>query len=233
MSGTKDNAYIHTALASCYAEANDNERAIAEYKEAIRISSDSMVGNDYLGLGQLYEKMGRYDDALATYLALTQLKPKEANGNAELAKEQTDFNQQIGYYSAGRIYVKKRLYREAVDAYSKAISIDPNELSTIEVRGDVYVALGEKDKAAADYIYVLENDGKPFKIGSGGTGQVGLDPEDRQRIKQKLQALGVAVPNVTPYPMSAAGMPSASPGGSDHYPTVTPVPPLPTATPSH
>jgi Flp pilus assembly protein TadD len=61
----------------------------------------------------------------------------------------------------GLIYFQKKNYAEAAAAYQKSLELKPDQSEVHSNLGVVYEALGEKDKAEAEYYKALAIDGNP------------------------------------------------------------------------
>lgn len=70
----------------------------------------------------------------------------------EAKKEETDYN----YKTMGRIYRREGRYDKAVEAYTAAIDLSPEDSINYYIRGDVYFDLKEYDRAVEDYSKFIE-----------------------------------------------------------------------------
>jgi len=58
------------------------------------------------------------------------------------------------------MYSEKKEYKKAIDDFTKAIGLDPNDADNYALRGMVYATTGEYDKAIADYDKAIKLDPK-------------------------------------------------------------------------
>ncbi len=70
----------------------------------------------------------------------------------EAKKEETAYN----YKTMGRIYRREGRYDKAVEAYTAAIDLSPEDSINYYIRGDVYFDLKEYDRAVEDYSKFIE-----------------------------------------------------------------------------
>ena len=54
------------------------------------------------------------------------------------------------------VYYKLKRYNEALEHYNQALTLAPAQLASLEGRGDVFLALGEPQKARLDYQAYLD-----------------------------------------------------------------------------
>jgi tetratricopeptide (TPR) repeat protein len=221
----------HLWLGRCDQAQGNTSQALVEFTEAIKLAPPTDVQdikvNAYFARGDLYKQLGNYDHAIADYTAVTKLPPSD---NSQSGQSLYYSYHSRAYTSIARTYVATRRYKEAAANFSTALDLAPEDIYLLEERGDVYVALGEKDKAIADYTQLLETDGKPLKDKSGRVSYMGLG-QSREKIKEKLRALGAPVSDATPPPIpTVLGGLDLTPAFPPTNGTPTPQLPLPTAT---
>jgi tetratricopeptide (TPR) repeat protein len=186
-----DRSLDYSNQAAKYVQAKEYDAAIVVYSDAIRLQPyDDSYYDDQ---ASVYEAKGDYDSAIANYDAIIGFAPSR----------DYDFTRSRAYASIGSVYSTTLRYNQAITAYSQSISYGV-EVSSYASRGDIYLKLGQKDKAIADYQAALAHDGVPTTVGSSGTYWSYLTPADRSRIEQTLKDLGVApavaTPSPTPHP---------------------------------
>ena len=118
--------------AACPANG-DNDSAIADYSEAIRL--DPKDTDAYKNRGDAYQNKGDYDRAIADYSEAIRLDPKYAGA----------------YNNRGDAYRDKGDNDRAIADYNEAIRIDPKYANAYNSRGAAYRAKGDNDRAIADY----------------------------------------------------------------------------------
>ncbi|WP_159931153.1 tetratricopeptide repeat protein [Oceanicoccus sp. KOV_DT_Chl] len=110
---------------------NENKDALALLESAQKI--DAANPEVVRLLVDLYSREQRWDDAMSSLAALTE-------------NEQT---MAIGYYLKGRVLLRKKEYKPAVEALEKSHEIEPKGIETLNALLGSYVALEQMDKAFA------------------------------------------------------------------------------------
>ena len=119
---------------------SDNDRAIADYDQAIRL--DPEYAEAYSNRGVAYASKRDYDRAIADYDQAIRLDPKDA----------------AAYYNRSLIYSEKRDYDRAITDCDQAIRLAPKFTFAYNVRGVAYSDKGDYDRAIADYDRALAID---------------------------------------------------------------------------
>ncbi|MBV8757521.1 MAG: tetratricopeptide repeat protein, partial [Deltaproteobacteria bacterium] len=122
-------------IAATYEERfNDLPRAAAAYEQIIEIDARSYAA--YHLLARLYQQAGNHEAAAETHrkhIAATTDLPTQVELHVEL----------------GRIYAKHvRDVDRAIEAYTDALALDPDEPHALEALADLYEQLGAGDSAA-------------------------------------------------------------------------------------
>jgi tetratricopeptide (TPR) repeat protein/TolB-like protein len=166
-------------LGSVHQALGNRWKANAQFRASIQL--DANYPEPYKALGDLFLAAPRrpYDQAIEAYDKAIQLRPFYADayvglGDAKAAKG--DVDGAIGAYtkalthnpidprvhiSLGRIhYAEKNLYYESVNAYKKAIDLDPRSVEARMGLGEVYEDKGLYKEAADEYRRVIELDSK-------------------------------------------------------------------------
>lgn len=78
--------------------------------------------------------------------------------NNQLLKDAEKEETSEAYLKKGRIYRRMEKYEEAIEAYTKAIELDPNVSEAYNNRGATYYVMGEYEKAIEDYSQAIKND---------------------------------------------------------------------------
>jgi tetratricopeptide (TPR) repeat protein len=167
------------ALGTVHQALGNRWKAAAQYRAATQL--DPSQPEPYKALGDLFLIQPRrlFDQALEAYAKAIELRPFYADahvglGDARAAKGDTDgaikaYQQALVYnavsprvhLSLGRIYFsEKGLYYEAVNAYKKAIDLDPVSVEARMGLGEVYEDKGLYKEAADEYRRVIELDAK-------------------------------------------------------------------------
>jgi len=167
------------ALGTVHQALGNRWKAAAQYRAATQL--DASQPEPYKALGDLFLIQPRrlFDQALEAYAKAIELRPFYADahvglGDARAAKGDTDaaikaYQQALVYnavnprvhLSLGKIYFsEKGLYYEAVNAYKKAIDLDPGSVEARMGLGEVYEDKGLYKEAADEYRRVIELDAK-------------------------------------------------------------------------
>ena len=93
-------------------------------------------GKDYKSAIKLIKK-SKYDDAIDKLMALVDV-------------DTTDFTKADVFNEIGFAYRKSQDFDNASKYYDKALKLDPNHLGALEYQGEMYVDLGQKEKALAN-----------------------------------------------------------------------------------
>ena len=163
---------VHQALGNRW-------KAAAQYRAATQL--DATQPEPYKALGDMFLIQPRrlFDQAMEAYAKAIELRPYYADahvglGDARAAKGDVDgaikaYNQALVYnavnprvhLSLGKIFFgEKGLYYEAVNAYKKAIDLDPASVEARMGLGEVYEDKGLWKEAADEYRKVIDLDGK-------------------------------------------------------------------------
>jgi lipoprotein NlpI len=132
-----------------YLKKGDFDRAIADYREAIKLKpelAEKVRANLVYALrsrGREYDGRGEYDRAIADYSEAIRLNPTPALLNRR-----------------GYDYHAKGEYDRAIADYDEAIRINPNYVVAHHNRGFAHSAKGQYDRAIADYTEAIRLDQK-------------------------------------------------------------------------
>lgn len=130
-----DSAEAHNALALLYRYEVDDEREEYHYRKALRADSDFAPARNNYGIFLVRKK--RYDDALKQF---------------SRAAENVNYdNRGIAYENMGRIYVMQDKTELAIDAYNKAMRMNPREVALNLELAELYYKAG--DIKSADFYY--------------------------------------------------------------------------------
>ncbi len=133
-------AYHSRGLA--YYDNGDDDRAIADYNEAIRL--DPKFAQAYSSRGLAYDHKGDLGHADPDYNEAIRLDPKFAQA----------------YFNRGNAYYQKGDDDRAIADYSEAIRLDPKYAYAYNNRGTAYDRQGDDDLAIADYSEAIRLDPK-------------------------------------------------------------------------
>lgn len=130
-------AYYNLGIA--YWTTGQKDKSMENYSMAIKV--DSTYADAYYGRGVCYYYLNDQDNALKDYSsALKYLQRPEL------------------YYNRALIYSNKKMWKEAIADYSKAISTTPNNPNLFYNRGLAYGSLNQWNLAVDDFTKTLELD---------------------------------------------------------------------------
>lgn len=106
-----------------------------KFEKMIRIEAEQSSGSNET-LNEILIEMDTFNDE--------QIK--------EAKKKETVHN----YTTMGRIYIREGKYEKAIEAYTAAIDLSPEEAENYYIRGEVYLNLKKYDKAVEDYTKAIK-----------------------------------------------------------------------------
>jgi len=139
-----DSAEAHLKLADAYKEWGRNEEAMGEYTAAIRLKPDHAAA--YFQLGDACERLGRYDEAGVAYRQAISL-----NAGFDSAGKPTSTLPDQAHIRIAQFHYRRENLQEAVEALKQAGLIYPDRDDVHIYLGVMYVALGDKPSAFAEY----------------------------------------------------------------------------------
>jgi tetratricopeptide (TPR) repeat protein len=134
---TGDNYRAQTNLGFALAEAGQPTRAIAAYREALRINPAYPNAHNYLGVA--LSRLGDHDQAAAAFEQALRLRPTftEAHNNLGLSRA-----------AQGRV-------EDAVNAFAEALRLDPTFVPARNNLAIAHASLGRYDRAIAEFERVV------------------------------------------------------------------------------
>jgi tetratricopeptide (TPR) repeat protein len=132
-------AELHYTLGGLCHWDRKYEKALAHFRVAHDLAE--RLGNTQLrawslnGLGNVYDDLGRYEEAIAAYQRAIELDPEVAYLHNNL----------------GNVYRAQGRHEEAIAAYQQAIDLDPEFAYPHNNLGNVYADLGRYEEAIAAY----------------------------------------------------------------------------------
>lgn len=119
-------SYVQGVLAY---QAGNNDKAIADLQAAVRQHADLVMAHSMLG--DIYSTKKDYNDALVQYEITTRLDPFSYKNH---------YNEGLMEQFLGRV-------KEAVDAYLRALKLNPSDFLTNQNLGAAYLQLDDYDNA--------------------------------------------------------------------------------------
>ena len=146
-------AEVFFQKASVYYALEEFEKAVSEYKEAIKLNPNSTVF--YNALGIAHSELKQYKAALDAYKKALELSPTKAEP----------------HYNIGLVYLKQGTFPPAVDAFKQAIAIDAKWVDAHNGLAEAYLKQGLLSQAEKSYVKAVRL--SPDRIGAIlGLGQV-------------------------------------------------------------
>lgn len=183
-------------IATLYDQAKDYKKAIEYYTIA---NNKNMSEKMYQNISKCYYKLGNYDEALANINQALNMDSTNVgflaqkadicyeNGDAKAAVKEWDkvLTMQPEY---GYGYYRRGWYKElsgdldgGLEDLSMSIVLEPEESYFYGTRGDLYVKLGKRDLAEADFKKVIEIEDTPEKYECIQYAYQGLGQYDKAR----------------------------------------------------
>jgi len=120
-------------------KAGNNEQAIAKFTQAIEENRIEPVW-PYLGRASVYERLGRFEEALSDYTQALFYEPEDAKI----------------YHSRGNTYTTIGNYEQAIEDYDKALELDLQNAKSYHNRGWVYNRQEDYIQALADFTLAIQ-----------------------------------------------------------------------------
>ncbi len=105
-------------------EHGDMESAIGALSEVIKLDPDNLAA--YSKLGDLFEKNGRFEEAVKEYLVL------------------------------GEVFLKNRLYKKAQEMFQKVVQLEPNNTDARVNLAQIYIKQGSEGDAKKEFLIIAE-----------------------------------------------------------------------------
>jgi eukaryotic-like serine/threonine-protein kinase len=182
-----DDAYVQ--LGRAFNAGKQRKEAIAAFEKAVEINpyywaNQNALGNAYFNAGQL-------DKAFAAYAKVKELEPDNAVGwenTAAVLFQEGKYQdciplyqkaiQLAGHYYAysnlGFAYFNLKQYTQAVDMFSKASQMTPDDPVMFANLADAYRWSGQKDKASATYDQAISLAFKQLQVNPRNADAMGL-----------------------------------------------------------
>lgn len=129
----------HFLLATAYLNLNENEKALAEMMNTIRLKPDHV--QTLFNLGGFYQIHGKLDEAEKWYLQLLKVQPEHLRACMNLV----DLYQQKNEPEKAKVYIEK-----IVSSYEKALKnteVAGNRADLLEKLAQTYFAMGDLDQS--------------------------------------------------------------------------------------
>ena len=118
----------YSNLALTYLSLGKYAEAILLYQKSIcLLKTNEEKACSWNNLGNIYRHQGNYEEALNAYQNADEIDPQNAGGRDKVDIAYSEPNSQNAqvWLELGNLFFKTRSYAEAVNAYTKAVKIDP------------------------------------------------------------------------------------------------------------
>ncbi|WP_414648483.1 tetratricopeptide repeat protein [Dyella sp.] len=171
------NAQTYAMRAALAANAKDDKTLAEVYKQLTQAPANVRDSSAYL-LGQLAEVLDRKEEALKWYdqvpddddhafdadlrsAILLQSLGRSAEAHQQLAEMQTDYLDQPAqlrraYEVDADLYMREKRHSEAINAYTHALQVVPDDPDLLYGRGLAYAEMGKIDLAVGDFRRLLQ-----------------------------------------------------------------------------
>ena len=159
-------------LALCLEKLGRRDEAVTQLKRALALKPE--YGTGWLALGQLYEEMGRTNDADQCYNTALTNRVNQADDLAALA----------------RFCFSRRQFGLAVTNFAAAVELSPSDPGLRLEAGRALVALGRHDEAARQYLRAVElapDQAQPHMQLGVEQGRLGQPALAEQEFRQALR----------------------------------------------
>lgn len=197
----------YSLRAGAYAAMEQYKQAAEDFTKAIELKDGP---NEILHIlrGHCYQKLGRYDKAMADYTAAAALDPQDAESYESMGYIHSlrgEYDEAIPCYekaisldpkngeacnNLGYTWFQKGNTDKALEYLNKAIEADPSYAESYRSRAEVYSTLGQPDKALADmdrFIALSPDDADGYTFRAKIYDQAGkkeLAEQDRKKAKE-------------------------------------------------
>lgn len=137
--------FIYRRITECHFQMGNFEEALSNINIALNIDSTDIDDMSYKA--NIYYEMGKPELAIGEWDKVLEKQPDYA----------------WGYYRRGWFKELSGLYEGAIEDLSIAIVLEPTYTYSYSSRGDVYMKLGKKELAAADFNKIIEIEESPEK----------------------------------------------------------------------
>jgi tetratricopeptide (TPR) repeat protein len=187
---TKDTLTL-LQLAMLYNAQKKPAKAIETYTTLLAL--DSTDWRAFRGRGDAYSDLGKPAEALADYEKtrselekLHKLNPKDTAALLQLAV----------------LFGVQKKSAKAIETYTAALAVDPNEWHALRGRGDTYLNVGRQAEAIADYEKALKLEPKDHSILNNLAWVLATSPDAKLRNGRRALELATLACKVTEYKLA-------------------------------
>jgi tetratricopeptide (TPR) repeat protein len=146
-----NDARAYFSLGNALYATGHKDESIAAYRKAVEL--DPSLTRAYYNLGAVLFDLGRDSEALGAYKVA--LEPID---RAFARNEPVDRIHARAYSNLGAIYLRQKQWQSAIDAYNKALKLDPSSANTHYNLGFILYNTNKFDRAEEEYRKALSID---------------------------------------------------------------------------
>jgi len=149
----------YSNLALTYLTLGKFAEAILLYQRSITLlKEDYEKAASWNSLGNLYRRLGDYENAVTAYQMADDLDPQNAGrrDQPDLAYSEPNSQNAQVWTELGNLFFKAGSYNEAVQAYTKAVNIDPASGWALSNLAMAHVFQGRHQEAVSLYLKSIE-----------------------------------------------------------------------------
>ena len=159
--------------ANAYSEIGEQDRAIADYDQAIRINPNHAAS--FANRGVAHARKENYDRAIDDYDQAIRIKPTYVDA----------------FTNRGVAHARKGDYDRAIQDYDEAIRLDDHYANAFYARGNAYRRIGDYDRAIEDYNEAIRLNPKHANAFSNRAIAYGRKGEYNRAMESYDQAIGI------------------------------------------
>jgi adenylate cyclase len=164
---------VHSLLGYVYLWRKQHEQAVAEAERAIALDPNGAEG--YVGLAHILKWIGKPEEAIGLVEKAMRLNPRYPFSYL--------FELGLSYHLTGQ-------YEEAISAFKKLLTRNPNFLAAHLYLAASYSELGREEEARAELAEVLRSS-PDFSLEGWGQRLPSKNPEEKERLLAGLREAGL------------------------------------------
>jgi tetratricopeptide (TPR) repeat protein len=138
LSVTRNNWLIHYNLGRAYQLANNPDKAIENYLEALRLQPEDP--DTHNNLGMLLRKQNKLDEAIAHFRKAIEINPALA----------------AAYSNLGRTLQLQGKFDEAIECLKRSVSLEPDQPERYNSLAAIYIQAGRTKEAVESALHVCQ-----------------------------------------------------------------------------
>lgn len=190
-------AWAHYMRGKTWVDAGDDDRAIADFDESIRLDGSKYLTYHHRGVS--HATAGRLSEAQSDFEQVIRLKPDFPlgwfnRGELHYLRGQwqaaiTDYDQALRHKgddapmltARGHAHYRKGDFRAALDDFARALRVDPRHAPALTHRAVLYAELGRYPQAADDFRAAIRLEPQSAQAYQGAAWLMATCPDSRYR----------------------------------------------------